>query len=100
MDRQRRILWIDDEITELQPHILFLEHNGYDITTAISDSEGLSILESEIYDAVLLDHKMPEMDGIRVLSKIKKSLPHLPVVNCYRQRSKARHEHSNHSPRR
>ena len=80
MDRQRRILWIDDEITELQPHILFLEHNGYDITTAISDSEGLSILESEIYDAVLLDHKMPEMDGIRVLSKIKKSLPHLPVA--------------------
>ena len=80
MDRQRRTLWIDDEITELQPHILFLEHNGYDITTAISDSEGLSILESEIYDAVLLDHKMPEMDGIRVLSKIKKSLPHLPVV--------------------
>ena len=80
MDRQRRILWIDNEITELQPHILFLEHNGYDITTATSDSEGLSILESEIYDAVLLDHKMPEMDGIRVLSKIKKSHPHLPVV--------------------
>ena len=80
MDRQRRILWIDNEISELQPHILFLEHNGYDITTATSDSEGLSILESEIYDAVLLDHKMPEMDGIRVLSKIKKSHPHLPVV--------------------
>ena len=80
MDRQRRILWIDNEITELQPHILFLEHNGYDITTAASDSEGVSILESEIYDAVLLDHKMPEMDGIRVLSKIKKSHPHIPVV--------------------
>ena len=80
MDGQRRILWIDNEISELQPHILFLEHNGYDITTATSDSEGLSILESEIYDAVLLDHKMPEMDGIRVLSKIKKSHPHLPVV--------------------
>ena len=80
MDRQRRILWIDNEITELQPHILFLEHNGYHITTATSDTEGLSILESEIYDAVLLDHKMPEMDGIRVLSKIKKSHPHLPVV--------------------
>ena len=80
MDGQRRILWIDNEISELQPHILFLEHNGYDITTATSDSEGLSILESEVYDAVLLDHKMPEMDGIRVLSKIKKSHPHLPVV--------------------
>lgn len=80
MDRQRKILWIDNEISELQPHILFLEHNGYDITTATSDSEGLSILEAEIYDAILLDHKMPEMDGIRVLSKIKKSHPHLPVV--------------------
>ena len=80
MDKQRRILWIDNEITELQPHILFLEHNGYDITTATSDSEGLSILETGIFDAVLLDHKMPDIDGIRVLSKIKKSHPHLPVV--------------------
>ncbi|MDE0506090.1 MAG: response regulator, partial [Candidatus Poribacteria bacterium] len=80
MDRQRRILWIDSEIDELQSHILFLEHNGYFITTATSDSEGMSILESETCDAVLLDHKMPEMDGIRVLSKIKKSHPHLPVV--------------------
>lgn len=73
-------MWIDNEITELQPHILFLEHNGYDITTATSDSEGLSILETGIFDAVLLDHKMPDIDGIRVLSKIKKSHPHLPVV--------------------
>ena len=80
MGKQRRILWIDDEITELQPHILFLEHNGYDITTATNDSEGFSLFEAGIYDAVLLDHKMPEMDGIRVLSKIKKSRPHLPVV--------------------
>ncbi len=80
MDKQRRILWIDNEITELQPHLLFLEHNGYDITTATSDSEGLSILETGIFDAVLLDHKMPDIDGIRVLSKIKKSHPHLPVV--------------------
>jgi CheY-like chemotaxis protein len=80
MGKQRRILWIDDEITELQPHILFLEHNGYDITTATNDSEGFSLFEAGIYDAVLLDHKMPEMDGIRILSKIKKSRPHLPVV--------------------
>ena len=80
MDKKRRILWIDDEITELQSHIRFLEHNGYIITTAAGDSEGLSILETGFYDAVLLDHKMPEIDGIRVLSKIKKSHPHLPVV--------------------
>ncbi len=76
----RRILWIDDEINSLDTHILFLEQKGYQITSAMMGSDGLSLLEEGSYDAVLLSHRMPDMDGIRLLSEIKKRYPHLPVV--------------------
>jgi DNA-binding response OmpR family regulator len=78
--QRRRILWIDNNIRELETHILFLEHKGYDITSASNDSEALSLLENEIYDVILLDHDMPDMDGIRILSKIKRTNPYLPVI--------------------
>ena len=73
-------MWIDDEINSLETHILFLEQKGYQITPAMTGSDGLSLLEEENYDAVLLDHIMPDMDGIRLLSEIKRRYPHLPVV--------------------
>jgi len=73
-------LWIDSNIDELKTHILFLEHKGYDITPVTNDLDGLSTLDEKIYDAVLLDHNMPDMDGIRILSKIKKIQPYLPVI--------------------
>ncbi|MCZ6681262.1 MAG: bifunctional response regulator/alkaline phosphatase family protein [Candidatus Poribacteria bacterium] len=76
----RRILWIDDEINHLATHISFLEQEGYRITTSTRGSDGLSLLDEEIYDAVLLSHMLPDMDGIRILSEIKKKYPHLPVV--------------------
>jgi CheY-like chemotaxis protein len=78
--RRRRILWIDSNIDELKTHILFLEHKGYDITPVTNGLDGLSTLDEKIYDAVLLDHNMPDMDGIRILSKIKKIQPYLPVI--------------------
>ena len=73
-------MWIDDEINSLETHILFLEQKGYQITPAMNGSDGLSLLQEEIYDAVLLDHSMPDMDGIHLLSEIKRRYPHLPVV--------------------
>jgi CheY-like chemotaxis protein len=78
--QRRRILWIDGEIEELKTHILFLEHKGYDITSVTDNSEGFSLLEESVFDAVLLGHKMPDMDGMRLLSKIKERHPYLPVV--------------------
>ena len=76
----RRILWIDDEINDLEKHILFLEQKGYQITPAMKGVDGLSLLKEKTYDAVLINHMMPDMDGIRLLSAIKRGCPHLPVV--------------------
>ena len=76
----RRILWIDDEIEFLTPHISFLGKRGYDITPVANPHDGLSLLEDGDYDAVLLDHLMPGMDGLTVLSEIKRREPRLPVI--------------------
>ena len=76
----RRILWIDNEIDSLETHILFLEQKGYQITPAIKGVDGLSLLKEKTYDAVLINHMMPDMDGIRLLSAIKRRCPYLPVV--------------------
>ena len=76
----RRILWIDDEISSLEKHILFLEQKGYQITPVMKGVDGLSQLKEKTYDAVLINHMMPDMDGIRLLSAIKRRCPYLPVV--------------------
>ena len=73
-------MWIDGEINSLETHILFLEQKGYQITPAVKGADGLSLLHEKIYDAVLINHIMPDMDGMLLLSAIKRRYPHLPVV--------------------
>ena len=54
-----RILWVDDEIDLLKPHILFLEQKGYELLTATNGSDELSLVENEDLDLVFLDENMP-----------------------------------------
>lgn len=74
------ILWADDEIDLLKPHILFLENKGYDITAVNSGSDAVENCESNHYDVVFLDENMPGMSGLEALSHIKSMKPNLPVV--------------------
>ncbi|MFH1689004.1 MAG: response regulator [Candidatus Eisenbacteria bacterium] len=76
----RRILWVDDEIEMLKPHIIFLEQKGFDITTAPGGKEALSTLEGGRYDLVLLDEMMVGIDGLETLGRIKELDPSIPVV--------------------
>jgi CheY-like chemotaxis protein len=76
----RRILWVDDEIDLLKPHIIFLEQKGYDIGTATGGQEALGALREGSYDLVLLDEMMMGMDGLETLGQIKEIDPGLPVV--------------------
>ncbi|MBE0638223.1 MAG: response regulator, partial [Bacteroidales bacterium] len=75
-----KILWADDEIELLKPHIIFLEQKGYLVTTSNNGDEALDLLKGEPFDIVFLDENMPGMSGIETLAEIKVLQPHLPVV--------------------
>ena len=64
------ILWIDDEIEHLKPHILFLEEKGYKITQARNGYDALELSMFNAYDLILLDQSMPGMDGIEILKTV------------------------------
>ena len=74
------ILWADDEIDLLKPHILFLENKGYDITPVNSGTDAVEKCEEEHFDVVFLDENMPGMSGLEALNQIKTQKPNLPVV--------------------
>lgn len=74
------ILWADDEIDLLKPHIMFLQNKGYQIIPAVSGNEAIDILRKEAIDIIFLDENMPGLSGIETLKNIKTTHPHTPVV--------------------
>lgn len=74
------ILWVDDEIDLLKPHILFLEKKNYSVTSCKSGTEALEILEHTNIDIVFLDENMPGLTGLETLNEIKEINDTLPVV--------------------
>jgi CheY-like chemotaxis protein len=78
--KKQQILWVDDEIHLLKPHILFLESKGYEVLTATNGVDALEIVRNEYLHAVLLDEMMDGLDGLAVLEKIKLMRPALPVI--------------------
>ncbi len=75
-----KILWADDEIDLLKPHILFLEAKGYDITSVNSGADALEKIDRSEFDLVFLDENMPGMTGLETLNYIKSTHPNVPVV--------------------
>lgn len=75
------ILWADDEIDLLKPHILFLNGKGYELITALSGDEAIDIVkDNNGISVVLLDENMPGLTGLETLTKIKQLKPELPVI--------------------
>jgi len=75
-----KILWVDDEIELLKPHLLFLEKKDYNVSTCNNGAEAIEVVDEENFDIVFLDENMPGLSGIETLSEIKSKLPNLPVV--------------------
>lgn len=75
-----RILWVDDEIDLLKPHILFLEKKNYTVITSPSGQDALEELKQASFDIVFLDEHMPGISGLETLNEIKKHNTSLPVV--------------------
>ena len=65
-----RILVIDDEAAIRDSLRMTLEYEGYDFVGAATGQEGLALAEREAPDLVLLDVKMPGMDGLEVLDRL------------------------------
>ncbi|NPA43347.1 MAG: bifunctional response regulator/alkaline phosphatase family protein [Chlorobi bacterium] len=79
-DKAYRILWVDDEIDLLKPHLIFLENKGYRVDTCRHATEALDRIRQGNYDVILLDEQMPGIQGLELLGEIKKLDPSLPVV--------------------
>jgi DNA-binding NtrC family response regulator len=80
IDTPIRILLVDDEEDFVEMLSLRLEAVGHDVTPAYSGKECLETLGLKTIDVVILDVKMPGMDGIETLKEIKKSFPHVEVI--------------------
>ena len=76
-----RVLYIDDEPGLLGIGKLFLERDGaFAVDTLTSASEALTHLNTEMYDVIISDYQMPEMDGIAFLRKLKASGNTTPFI--------------------
>lgn len=80
MSNKPQILWADDEIDLLKPHLMFLRSRGYDVTTATGGHDVLELIEQQPFDLIILDENMPGLTGLETLGRIKQRLPHVPVV--------------------
>ena len=81
------ILWVDDEIEHLKPHILFLEEKGYSLFKASNGRDAIELCKENTFDLILLDQSMPGMDGLETLAAIKKDrssqrIIMITKVNC------------------
>jgi len=74
------ILWVDDEIEFLKPHIIFLEQKNYKVTPCKSGTEALILIKENDFDIVFLDENMPGLSGLETLSELKEIKATLPVV--------------------
>jgi hypothetical protein len=77
---KQRILWADDEIDLLKPHLMFLRNKGYDVVTANNGRDALDMAEAEPFDLIILDENMPGLTGLETLAMIKQRRPETPVI--------------------
>ena len=71
---KKHIVWADDEIDLLEPHIIFMKEKGYHLTPVNSGEDAINICEKEIVDLLLIDEMMTGLDGIETINIIKISI--------------------------
>jgi len=78
--RKIKILWTDDEVEAMKPHIFFLEEKGYEIDTCSNGNDTIDLVRQNRYDLIFLDENMPGLSGIETLKLIKGVRTDIPVV--------------------
>ena len=77
---EEKVLLVDDEKKFLEVMSERLTTRGVTVTTATSAAEALEQIEANLFDAVILDLKMPGMDGIEALKRMKAKRPELQII--------------------
>ncbi|MFW5721301.1 MAG: PglZ domain-containing protein [Bacteroidota bacterium] len=78
--KQLNILWTDDEIDLLRPHIIFLKEKGFDVVTASNGDDAIDLVRKQNFDLIFLDENMPGLSGLQTLNLIKAEKPDIPVI--------------------
>lgn len=78
--KKDKVLWADDEIDLLKPHILFLQDKGYEVVPVISGQDAIDCCKEQTFDIIFLDENMPGLTGLETLASIKEIDPNVPVV--------------------
>jgi len=71
VSKNKRIMVIDDDVDITNLFKIYLESNGYNIDAYTNPIEGIQNYRKNSYDLIILDLKMPKMDGIKIYKKIK-----------------------------
>ncbi len=80
MPQQNTILWADDEIDLLKPHIMFLRAKGYDVVTVNNGADALDLVSKQHFNLIILDENMPGITGLETLARINLITPNIPVI--------------------
>ncbi|HRS19912.1 MAG TPA: response regulator, partial [Bacteroidales bacterium] len=80
MTKKITILWADDEIELLKPHIIFLEAKGYEVIPVNNGIAAVEYCKNQQFDIIFLDEQMPGLSGLDTLVQIKSIHPHIPIV--------------------
>ena len=78
--KKDKVLWADDEIDLLKPHMMFLQEKGYEVTPVVSGQDAIDCCREQSFDIIFLDENMPGLTGLETLSQIKEIAPNTPVV--------------------
>jgi CheY-like chemotaxis protein len=85
------ILWADDEIDLLRPHVLFLQGKGYTVDTVNNGLDAVDMMQKKEYDIVFLDENMPGLSGLETLDRIKLIQPRVPIVMITKSEEEQHH---------
>ena len=78
----KKIMVVDDEANIRELYREELEDMGYEVTTVADGAEALAVIDTTKFDLVTLDMRMPDIDGIETLRKMKEKDSTLPIVIC------------------